>query len=254
MKGWQIFVHSVRLVFSNLDAALRISLLLYVIYAAAQFWLLTIMPTQPMGAGSAEMAQMMSPAVALASLGSVLVTMAVSIWIAVAWHRYVLLEEVPRGWVPAFHGGLMLGYLGRSILLGIIVIAIAVVMGSIFGVVAAGLGLPGIAVAGGVLSLAAGIFVFYRLCPILPAGASAQPISLGRAWSATQATGGAVIVLVILTLLASFILGIPNYVSGDPNSTLSIIYSLVVGWIMMLVGISVLTTFYGHYVEGREID
>lgn len=251
MKGWDIFVHSVRLVFRNLDAALRISLVLYLVYAIGQFWLMSLAPAEVAGTPGALA---LTPQQAVGSLLSMLVTVLVSIWIAVAWHRYVLLEEVPHGWLPRFHGGILLGYLGRSILLGILVVLATLVVGMVIGMIGTVTGSSGLIMLGGILGVAAGIFLFYRLCPILPAGATGQPISMSRAWQATQGIGGTVLLLVVLTLLATFLLGIPNTLSGDPNSALSRIYSLVVGWPLMLVGISVLTTFYGHFIEGRPID
>jgi len=39
MKGWQIFAHSLRLVFRNLDAALRVSLVPYLVAGVAMVFL-----------------------------------------------------------------------------------------------------------------------------------------------------------------------------------------------------------------------
>ena len=42
-------------------------------------------------------------------------------------------------------------------------------------------------------------------------------------------------------------------IDSNPGSIINLVYSHVTGWIVMMIGISVLTTIYGVYVEGREI-
>lgn len=49
-------------------------------------------------------------------------------------------------------------------------------------------------------------------------------------------------------------LQVPTILSGDPGSLVSLVYALVVGWFATMIGISLLTTVYGHCVEGRGID
>lgn len=249
MKGLSIFFHSVRLVFNNIDAALRISLVLFAVYAVLQFWLSTTWAPV-----SAELADVGPGQVPPGALFSGLLMLVISLWIAVAWHRYVLLGEMPAGWVPVMRGGLMLGYFGRSILLALIVIIAAAVMSTVSAVVLVLLG-PMVAVGGSmVLTMATAFYLFYRLCAILPGGAVGKPVTLGEAWAATRGTGGTILSLVILSVLALLIVQIPTMLSGDPNSTVSVVYGIVIGWPVMLVGSSILTTFYGHFIEGRTID
>ena len=104
-----------------------------------------------------------------------------------------------------------------------------------------------------IFAYAVATYLFYRLCPVLPSAAIGQPMTFGEAWKATANNGGAIAVLVVLLLLLSLVVQLPNQIGGA-DSVIGIIYSLVVGWFMMLVGSSVLTTFYGHFVEGRTID
>ena len=64
----------------------------------------------------------------------------------------------------------------------------------------------------------------------------------------------ALLFFALLMILGSLALQIPTMLSGDPNSLLSLVYSIVVGWFATMIGISLLTTVYGHCVEGRGVD
>lgn len=260
MLGWRIFVHSVRLVLSNLDAALRVSGALYVVYAGGQAWFLIRFGEQiammQMGrsGGSLEQMPMMDSGYFGAALFSALITMVATLWIAVAWHRFVLLGEQPKGWLPVWQGDRVLAYFGRSLLIVIMAmlaaLAFAVPLGIVFSMLQSGMLLNFIPM----LAMIAGAYVFYRLSPILPAGAMDKPIKMGAAWAATKGQTGTIVGLAIITTVATLLMQVPSMMNSDPASIINIVYTLVVGWFMMLIGVSVLTTFYGHFIEGREVD
>lgn len=247
MKAWSMFTHSVRLVLNNLDVALRVSLVLYAVQVISQVY--------SYSASSGEMVEgpegIMYP-VYTAGEGFMMFVLGIaalcaSLWIAVAWHRYVLQGEVPAGWLPAWPGGAILGYLWRSILVGLAVAVVLVPVALVLGLV-----LPPIlmlAVAVGV-----GAYVFFRLSPVLPSAALGGDMSFRDAWSSTSEESGTLLGLAGLMILASLILQVPTLLSGDPSSVISLIYGIVVGWLATMIGISLLTTVYGHCVEGRGID
>lgn len=170
-----------------------------------------------------------------------------SLWIAVAWHRYVLLGEAPAGWLPPWPGPAVSGYLWRSVLLGLTVGLAAVPVAVLSAVL-----LPPVAM----LALTVGVasFIFFRLSPILPAIALGKPLGFRAAWQATAGAAGTIAGLAGLMILGSLALQIPTMLSGDPNSLLSLVYSVVVGWFAMMIGITLLTTVYGHCVEGRGLE
>jgi len=251
MKGWQILVHSVRLVFGNLDAALRISLVPYLVSGVA-LALLGLPAVRVMQEGAPEVMAATDPGIWLNYALYMIIYAIAALWIAVAWHRYVLLEEMPNGWMPRFHGGPMLNYFLKGLLIGvlifIIILAITVVLGFAIGWIGA---LFPLVMA--VITVAAATYIFYRLCPVLPSAAMGKPMSLGDAWEATDEAGSTIFSLVILVLIASLIIQLPSTL-GAAGSGFGLIYSFIVNWVSMLVGVSVFTTFYGHYVEGRSID
>ncbi|MEM8851135.1 MAG: hypothetical protein AAGE03_14010 [Pseudomonadota bacterium] len=261
MLAWDIFKKAVLLIVDNISGALRISAVPYALLAVVNLYFLdsvtasVILSTDTMPALNAGAAQAM--------FFNALVQIVVFLWIAVAWHRYVLLQEGGDGWIPAFQGGYMLGYLGRGILLGLIIAAVLVAI-----VVALGFIAPFFAVA--VASIVS-IILFYRLGLILPAGAVGKPITIGEAWTATEGQSATVVALALISFFASLLLQLPTILDGissgavDPagdasqmlsaaTSPVSLVYNLVVNWIVLLVGVSMLSTLYGHFVEGRPLD
>lgn len=251
MKGWEILAHSVRLVFNNIEQALKISAAPYAISALA-FLVFGLPAISALEAGTAEALMNAGSGVWLGQIGYIIVSVIVTLWIAVAWHRYVLMEEYPQGWIPRFHGGPMGSYFLSSILIGLIIFGVVLLVSLLLGVLAIGLGSAGAFILG-LVAMALGTYIFYRLCAVLPAAAVGKKMRFGEAWEATRGSGGTIAVLVLLVVVASIVIQIPTTL-GSGSSIFGIVYSLIVNWLSMLIGVSVLTTFYGHYVEGRPID
>lgn len=252
MKGWQIFEHSVRLVLRNLGAAFKVSAVLYLIQVAAQVYAFNNPALDP------QMLDMDNPDVQpdMGALGNYLIlslaSLVASLWIAVAWHRYVLAEEYPTGWLPAWHGGFLLSYLGRSLLIGIIV-AVAIMIVSIpAGMIA--LALPGGLILMFAVMLGVSVYITFRLGVMLPAAAMGKSMTLSESWKATASESGSIMVLGVIAIGAGLILQLPSLLGGSGGTVISLIYNLVTGWFAMIIGVSVLTTLYGHMVEGRAID
>ncbi len=251
MKGWEILAHSVRLVFNNIEQALKISAVPYAISALA-FLVFGLPAIGALEAGTAEALMNAGSGVWLGQLAYIIISVIVTLWIAVAWHRYVLMEEYPEGWVPRLHSGPMTSYFLSSILIGLLIFGVVLVVSLLVGLIAFGLG-PSGAFLLGLVAMAVGTYIFYRLCAVLPAAAVGRTMRFGEAWEATRGSGGTIAVLVLLVVVASIIIQMPTTL-GSGSSIFGIIYSLIVNWLSMLIGVSVLTTFYGHYVEGRPID
>ncbi|MGY3438461.1 MULTISPECIES: hypothetical protein [unclassified Marinovum] len=241
-----MFTHSVRLVINNLDVALRVSLLLYLVQIASQLFSHSVGVEMVAGPdGGVYPVHSGIEGLVMMALG--IAALCASLWIAVAWHRFVLLGETPSGWLPKWPGGTVLGYLWRSILLGL---AVGVALLPV--IMLTSIMLPPIAMMS--IVVGAGAYLFFRLSPILPAIALGETMSFKDAWVATRDASGTMAGLAGLMILATFVMQIPTMLSGDPNSTLSLVYSIVVGWFATMIGISLLTTVYGHCVEGRGVD
>ncbi|MGB3406478.1 MAG: hypothetical protein WBA67_03205 [Jannaschia sp.] len=250
MLGWKLFVRALNLLIENLGEALRVSAVPYAVVIALTVWLSSDAPDGMTGedilAGTA-----LSGAQAGSALMLALVNVLISLWIAVAWHRYVLLEEHGTGWIPPFHGNEMLGYFGRSFLIGLLV-GVAILGISIpLGVLA--LAIPGGSLLVGAVALFIGMIVFYRLAIVLPAGAIGRPMTLGEGMEATKGHTETVMVLALLTVGFSLVLQVPALLDGTAG-LISAVYQGVVGWIGLMLGVSTLTTLYGYLVEGRSVE
>lgn len=246
MRGWQIFKHSFRMVINNLEAAFRLSAVLYAIQALNQVLVLLASPA------NAEGATVISPGMAFMVLVTSILAIVASLWIAVAWHRFVLTGEVPDSAVPPWHGGLILAYLGRSIMIALLVavalVAALIPMSAVM-TMAPGTGLPLLLI---LLGLA--VYLFFRFGVLLPAGAIERKMTLREAWAATGKDNNAMFVLTLIVVGMVVAVQLPAMLNPDPQSLVNLIYSVVVGWFATMIGISILTTLYGVFVEGRDID
>ncbi len=106
--GGQIVVHAFRLVFRNLSDALKVSVgpyLIGLVVAALAMMALGGSPAAWLSGNVDMMAgdPMAAAGLGFASLVAMLVMLFISSWVAVAWHRFVLLEEYP-GVLPALAG------------------------------------------------------------------------------------------------------------------------------------------------------
>jgi hypothetical protein len=250
MKGWQIFRHSFNLVMANLDQAFRLSLVLYVIqsmYTVYSF----LNPPQMMEFEGTEI-PVMSPETILPTIFLGILAVIASLWIAVAWHRFALTGETALGWVPRFHGSEIMGYLGRSILIGILVVLGVMVLTIPVGIIS--IGLPPLAGVMSLLLIGLAAYLFFRLGVMLPAAALGDKLTLAGAWDATRGQSGTILTLALIVVGASIVIQLPSWFNDDPYSLINVVYSLVVNWFATIIGISVLTTLYGHFVENRSID
>jgi hypothetical protein len=255
--GWNLVRHSFVLLFNNLGNALKVSVGPFLILIAFVFVLtLTLgFSFDQIGPGAAMTRQLPAEAAGGAFLGILLFLLAalfVFAWVAVSWHRFVLLEEYP-GLLPTIADRPIWPYIGRSILLALILVLIAIPVGFVFGLLVSPL--MGNVTLLLLLTTLMGVFftwIWLRLALLLPGTAVGKPISMGDAWSASGRLSGpifqAAVILVALNVLVSFVFGtaLGGNIVGD-------ILNLIVSWVTMMVGISMLTTLYGHLIEGREL-
>ena len=102
--------------------------------------------------------------------------------------------------------------------------------------------------------VALGSVIIFRLGVMLPAGTIDRKLTLRQAWQATSGQTDTILVLALVAAGAAVVVQIPTLVSGDPGSLISLVYSIAVNWFVTMIGVSMLTTLYGHFVEGRAID
>lgn len=251
MKGWNIFAHSVKLVLRNIVEALQIGLVPSVLMAVV-VTVLIMQSGLPMNALTDETA--LSTAIEEGRLNYGLLILipivwgVTTLWIFVSWHRFVLLEEYPRGWIPPFLPDRILAYFGRLLML--MVLAFLVLM--VAGLLAAFLGGLGVVLL--FATIAAMAVAFYRFSVILPAAAIGRHLTLRDALDATAGSAGAIIVLIVLLFVMQVVLQLIFGVALAILPVLGIAAQVITSLIVSLVNVSILTTLYGHYVENRPID
>lgn len=177
----------------------------------------------------------------------------VSTWCIVSWHRFVLLEERPKRWFPPLQLGTIFGYWLRGLALGLI-FAVLLVPGLMllvpFADVFGQFGSMAIAL---VLLVAIAVFCL-RLSPILPAVALGRPIKMRTAFEATAPATGSFLMLVLVYAAPQIGMHFLSEYYAETANLFGIFVSLFVFVLFGLINISLLTTIYGHYIEGRSLD
>jgi len=240
--GWKIFSHSVFLLNHNLRDALRISspLILAMVLSFVFGGATTI---DNLEAGSSQSSGL--------NLLLQLLTAVAGLWVAVAWHRFVLLEEIGNG-LPTFHGGRMFAYflvvLGMTLVLALAAGAMGALAGVLFGSFTPLFFIVIIAIA------VFAMWAFYRLSPLLPAAALGQSIGVKQAWEATSDISGSVLAAALLLIFFSILCGaVAALIMFQVSILVGVILIAVLQWAYTMVGISILTTIYGITIEGRAI-
>jgi hypothetical protein len=254
--SWHIFVHSVRQVFGNLEGALRVSALLTILQIIVT---LTLGRFLMMDAASLQM-QMTEgnfdwPSYAMTMVLLVLI----GLWIAVSWHRYVLLNEAP-GWLPRLHLDRVMGYFGKSVLIGLLILPVALILTMIVGIIAASMLGGGQVAPGFLMGAIIGLLVYVpvgtllmRLSTALPGVALEPGVSVFAGWRATEGHTLTIMGVVLSGVIGGLVLGLPNLVLFEPGSIPALVWQFASQWVIVMVGASILTTLYGHYVEGRPL-
>ncbi|MBL4929080.1 hypothetical protein [Fuscibacter oryzae] len=258
MKGLELFLHSVRQVTGNLDGALRVSALPILIQTVV---VLLFMGGAMMGMGGpgamAGGGMGMGAGMGLGMLIVMVVAVVTSLWLAVAWHRYVLLNEQPQGFVPPYNGERMMGYFGRSLGYGLIVVIAGAVLGTIIGSLLSPLlsggGVVVFLILMAVLVQLPMIYLAFRLTTALPGSAVGSGLPFMAGWEATKGASADILVLSAIAVGAHLVLAVLGFLIFDRIPVVSILWNVAVTWLVTMVGVSILTTLYGHYIEKRPL-
>lgn len=262
MNGLAIFSHSFRQVSGNLGMAIKVSgwlvALVIILFAGlSQTGVLASLETNGANAGQGLLAGAL-----IILAGVVFLFWGVSV-VAIAWHRYILLEEIPRGVIPyrkEFHVGRYFWYgVGVSLLA---VLAVAILSG-ILGMAVGPFYLEslqeptgGASIGTFLLGLLVGTIVvvlYLRMALVLPAVALDEGLTIGQAWTLTSGHTAAIVTLALILAFINSVVPVVISVAmgGLPlmNAALSGLYQ----WFYFMLSISVLSTLYGHIVQKREV-
>ena len=262
MNGLAIFSHSFRQVSGNLGMAIKVS-----------GWLVAVVIILFTGlsqTGTLAGLEVNGPNVGQMAIGGSLVILAGAVFlfwgvsvVAIAWHRYILLEEIPRGVIPYradFRVGRYFWYgVGISLLA---VLAVAIVSG-ILGVVVGPFFMESMQEPTGGLSTGAfvlGLFVgtivvvlYLRMALVLPAVALEEGLTIGQAWATTSGHTAAIVVLALILSLINSVVPMVISIAMADLPLLNVVLNGLYQWFYFMLSISVLSTLYGHIVQKREV-
>jgi len=183
--------------------------------------------------------------------------------IAVSWHRYILLDEIPHGLARLRLDRVVWRYFGNTLLVVLIVVAACIPPVVLLSFATMMLGL-GQGAATSVTMAAAGLFAIplsYRLMVKLPAIAigndgftmrEAMTRTVGNALQLCMA--GAIVIIAALligTLLGGLAVLLGASTGGAGALVVSVIQQLV-SWLVTIFTVTFLTSLYGFFVEGRD--
>ncbi|NOD33336.1 hypothetical protein GS632_02195 [Ruegeria sp. HKCCD7296] len=255
MLGWQIFVHSVRMVFGNLKQVLQITVgpaVIATIAIVALFLALGI-PLEALDENAGEL----PPGT---TAGSILIFMFVLLvvllgtmfWIAVSWHRFILLEEYPTGVLPTFRFDRILAYFGRFLMLGILMAIAFIPMSLVVAVLGESLAWLSL-----IILISYTVFLvicFFRLSIILPAAAIGSPISLKDAWSNTTGVGPSILVLLVVAFLFQVLVQLV-FTALAIIPVVGVLLTVFFGTLILpMINVSIFTTMYGVFFEKRQLS
>jgi hypothetical protein len=249
--------HAINSVRNNLAYAFRISWPWYAVMAPVVIALI-LLSTYLTG-GNPEASPGMT---ALIDSIRGLITMVAFASIAVNWHRYILLDEVPSSTGIYRLDDKTWRYFGNLLLLFLILIAIGIAIGLPVGFI------------GGLAGSSVGIVIFTILLVVPVAGVVAlrlgtkfPAIALGRrdfsmkdAWAATAGNNLPILLVILFEVAVAFLVVVmiiivaylTNLVGATLTVVVTFILGLVVNWVFTIFSITILTSLYGYFVENRD--
>jgi hypothetical protein len=253
MLAFRLLRHSVLMLVYNFRAVLKLSIPYLVLLSVSQFITLKYQ-TAVLQSGFVAPSMWMPWAILAVSLAAMLVYLAT----CVSWHRHVLLSEEPN-LLEQGRGRQVLSYFGTGILISLIMIVpVTVVIGitmSTFGDISMtySMGVTGLAIMALIFVIVSALAL--RLATALPGAALRRPKPIKTAWKATSGHMGSFLLLGVLSMLVQAVVSLlPALIITLTGSTIAVILAwIVTTWAVTLLGLSMLTTLWGYFVEGRDL-
>lgn len=168
--------------------------------------------------------------------------------LAASWHRHVLLGERPQ--VFRSIGGSEARYFWAAVRMSLVIMLIvfmpmilivaltSALNGSIYVTMLASL-IIGIAVA----------IIGLRLGTGLAGAAIGAARSLTTGWKGTESCLGTLLLLAVFSQILQTILNLASQIPG----LVGLVATLLAAWLGTLLSLSIITTLWGHFVEGRAL-
>lgn len=263
MVGITIFLHSLRQVTGNIKMAIRVS-----------WWLIAVLLVEAwfvLSGGSSIILGSEFFALLFAVANFIFIIWSFSL-IAVVWHRYILLEEIPKGIIPYQQGMNIWPYFWAGVVIALIMLLVGFLVALVLGVFFLAGATSGILI--GLVVGFAMTLVFYRIALVLPAVALDKKIRIADAFDATRGfvmpitglVGAAVAFNFATNYVLNKVFGLQSdtqlaimteqglvFAGGAENAMVYLVISGLLQWFVFMLNISILTTLYGYLVEKRKI-
>ncbi|MEM8536394.1 MAG: hypothetical protein AAGF56_00890 [Pseudomonadota bacterium] len=244
--AFQVIRHALLMIFGNIGPALRASVGPLLIWFGF-FMVLATVSFAAGGRGSGPATTIFWLLVAVASLF-------VFSWVAVTWHRFILLEEYP-GRVPRLRMAVILPYVQTLFLLACILIAAAFLLILLLRPIVPVFGVSGLLLTQFIVAIIP-CFLFFRFGMALPAIAIGGTIRLQDSWHATRAASQSLWGVSALLVTLNLLIGLWSSIPLTPtmgNQIFQMVFTVGLNWLTIMLSICVLTTFYGHLIEKRPL-
>lgn len=256
--AWQLVRHAFVMIFSNLGQALRVSVFPYALLIAAAVIVFTTsgipfnMNPEQMGAVAGSGSTSFLTFLLLIAL--MVFAIFVFGWVAVSWHRFILREEY-SGMIPAVTDRPIWPYVGRSMWLGLLVTLIAIPVFMVVGLVSIPLAqvsmvFPFLAMFAGFVLIA---YLWMRWAIALPSIAIGEEMKGSDAWAETAPHSQTIFFVVLILMAFNIIPPILLESVYQAAPIIGFVIDVVIQWVIIMLSLSILTTLYGHIVEGRPL-
>ncbi len=256
MLGWQLFQHSIQQIVNNLGAAIRIFGFLFLLVLLLDFVVFSQIDAKldklsHIDDISINQVELPFGYLFVGLLATILMGVA-AVWTAVSWHRFILLGEQTHSLTPNWNGEAIWAYIKKSMLIAILIllagIPLMMLAGMITSISSTFILLPLL------ILLLAMTYLSLRISLILPSAALAKPMRVGHSMELTREVSSAIWIVALLLLAADFgaeqVIQFLSFGITTINNTLTMLTEFA----LIVVGISILTTLYGHLVENRELQ
>gem|GEM_PF-2693784 len=192
---------------------------------------------------------------ALGDFSLFIAALIVYIWIIVGWHRFILLGEIPRGYLPNWHGARNMSYFVKALLIALLmvlpILLYATLMGLLFGPEGLHSSEPALSVLFTFIFSVAISYVSLRLSMVLPAVAIGNNMAFKESWRITESAS---LSMLNVSLVLSALYLIPMFLEQCFSGHLiPAVMAIIINSVVTFFSISILTTYYGMLVEAREL-
>lgn len=253
MLAFQIAKKSLQLITNNFYDVLRICGVLYLLNVIANMLsAYAITGNWTVQNQEFDLEEINSGAIALIVIGTIIFQGIITLWVAVTWHRYILLEEATNGWIPRWNKSANLSYFYQILKL----VLISLVLGLAIGVL--------VAISSGMTSSAsvpfwiflailfvAFAFIILKVSLIFPSAAVETNMGVTDSWSETNPYNKTLLALTIVAVSFGFLSDLA--MNSFEENTFTTVFRFVLNAFTGFWALSILTTLYAIVVEGRDL-